>query len=192
MATINRHWNYFLSLERDLENLTRYIEFTVDNYDTYSTELTQILLSASSEIDVLMKQLCNSIDPSVSVNNINDYKNLIMVQLADFADEEVFIERYALSFKPFEEWKTGVNPAWWTSYNKVKHERNTHYKEANLENTLKAISGLLLTVLFFYKYNFTSVEGRNYSIKCTTFDLEPKSTLIFLKPDYYNSILVCE
>lgn len=52
------HWNYFLAIEKDLENLSRYIEFDESNLKTYSIELTHILFSASSEVDVVMKQLC--------------------------------------------------------------------------------------------------------------------------------------
>lgn len=33
------HWNYFLALERDLETVSRYVEFTPDNYKIHSIEL---------------------------------------------------------------------------------------------------------------------------------------------------------
>lgn len=71
------HWNYFLAIEKDLENLSRYIEFAEPNLNTYSIELTHILFSASSEVDVVMKQLCNLIDPGQKVENIDDYRVLI-------------------------------------------------------------------------------------------------------------------
>ena len=58
------HWNYFLAIEKDLEKLSRYIEFSNDNLDTYSIELTHILLSSSSEVDVIMKQLCLLMNPT--------------------------------------------------------------------------------------------------------------------------------
>ncbi len=76
-GTPKHHWNYFLAIEKDLEHLSRYIEFAKDNLGTYSIELTHILLSASSEIDVIMKQLCTLINPSKTTNNINDYKEII-------------------------------------------------------------------------------------------------------------------
>ena len=41
----NQYWNYFLAIEQDMEKLSRYIEFTDDNFPTYSIELTYLLLS---------------------------------------------------------------------------------------------------------------------------------------------------
>ena len=35
-------------------------------------------------------------------------------------------------------------------YNKIKHERDKHFKEANLENAILATSGLLTGILYFY------------------------------------------
>ena len=75
------HWNYFLAIEKDLENLSRYVEFDEKNLDTFSIELTHILFSASSEVDVIIKQLCNLIDPITKAENINDYRNIIMISL---------------------------------------------------------------------------------------------------------------
>nr|VFJ75657.1 MAG: hypothetical protein BECKFM1743C_GA0114222_108651 [Candidatus Kentron sp. FM]VFJ75929.1 MAG: hypothetical protein BECKFM1743A_GA0114220_108881 [Candidatus Kentron sp. FM]VFK21500.1 MAG: hypothetical protein BECKFM1743B_GA0114221_107901 [Candidatus Kentron sp. FM] len=30
------HWNYFLALEADIEHLSRYVEFSEENYCTHS------------------------------------------------------------------------------------------------------------------------------------------------------------
>jgi hypothetical protein len=92
--TPKHHWNYFLALEKDLENISRYIEFTEDNLKTYSIELTHILLSASSEIDVIMKELCCLIDSNAPRNNINDYKIIIQGNLQSFIEEEISIDRF--------------------------------------------------------------------------------------------------
>ncbi|GEM_PF-733291 len=42
------HWNYYLAIESDLENLTRYIEFHPDNFATYSIENAKLLMTATS------------------------------------------------------------------------------------------------------------------------------------------------
>jgi len=57
------HWRYFLLLEEDLMVLARYIEFTKDNYDSYSVELGRILLSAGSEVDVVANKLAKKSTP---------------------------------------------------------------------------------------------------------------------------------
>ena len=33
------HWNYFLAMEEDLDRLSRFVEFTTNNYECYSIEL---------------------------------------------------------------------------------------------------------------------------------------------------------
>lgn len=45
-AASRLHWNYFLALERDLEVLSRYVEFANRNYKTYSIELAHLLFGA--------------------------------------------------------------------------------------------------------------------------------------------------
>ncbi|HLA26797.1 MAG TPA: hypothetical protein VJZ49_02765 [Syntrophales bacterium] len=50
------HWNYFLALEKDIEVLSRYVEFTQKNFTCYSLEILRILFSAASEVDVVAKK----------------------------------------------------------------------------------------------------------------------------------------
>ena len=45
----------------------------------------------------------------------------------------------------------GKNPSWWRSYNDVKHQRDLHFAEANLENCTNAIAGLFEIVLYCHK-----------------------------------------
>jgi hypothetical protein len=188
--TPKHHWNYFLAIESDLGRLSRYIEFANDNLDTYSIELAHIFLSASSEIDVIMKQLCLLIDPSQTTGNINEYKAVIKSKLADFIVEQISINRFELSSKPWENWNGSANPDWWKSYNNVKHERNNHFKEANLKNTINAVGALLITVIYYYKFAFTNEAGHEVSFRDTTHQLKPDSTFLSMKDDYYFSNLM--
>ncbi len=190
-GTARHHWNYFLAIEKDLEKISRYIEFSTSNLGTYSIELTHILLSASSEIDVLMKLLCLSLDNSQSCENINQYKTVIQNNLRSFTLEEFSIDRYGLNYKPWENCNTGsTNPDWWRSYNNVKHERNQFFHEANLQNAINAVGALLITVVYFYKYAFTNEAGHDVNLRQTTSQLRPESSFLLLNYNYYNPVLV--
>lgn len=192
MATYNTpmyHWNYFLAIEQDLEKLSRYIEFSKMNMKAFSIELTHLLLSASSEIDVVMKQLCFFLDPKSKTNNIDDYKSIINVHIPNFCNEEATIDRFGLSYKPWIKWGGNENPEWWKSYNNVKHQRNKYYNEANLENTINSVCGLYVSVLYFYKYAFSNEAGQNIDFKNTTFQLTPDSSFIKINANYYRVIL---
>lgn len=146
------HWNYFLALEKDLENLSRYVEFSRSNFDCYSLEMARILLASASEVDVVAKQLCQNINSASSADNIHQYRNEIKIMYPQISDFEVKITRYGLTLTPWSNWNEdqGV-PIWWTANNKVKHHRNIDFKEANLKNVLNAVSGLFVITLYYYK-----------------------------------------
>ena len=189
-GTPKHHWNYFLAIEKDLENLSRYIEFSEANMKTYSIELTHILLAASSEIDVIMKQLCVLLDPEQKSDNINDYRSIIQTHLSSFINEEISIDRFGLTFKPWKNWAGSENPDWWKSSNHVKHQRNTHFEDANLKNAINAVGALLLTVVYYYKFAFSKESMGQLTFKDTTHQLQPEASFLRINANYYNFHLV--
>jgi hypothetical protein len=90
------HWNFFLVLEKDLEVLSRYIEFTEKNFASYSLEISRILFSAASEVDVVAKQLCVKINPTSSASNIYQYRNEIRTAYPNLHTFRVTIPRFSL------------------------------------------------------------------------------------------------
>lgn len=181
------HWNYFIALEQDLAKVSRFIEFSEANFNTYSIELAHLLLATSSEADVVLKALCNKKNPNKNHHDINDYKDTIKAELPELIEEKSFIKRYGLELKPWSTWKGEDNPLWWRSYNNVKHQRDTHFKDANLKNTLNSVAALSLVVLYYYREVF-SVDA----FKEVTRRLEPKSSLIEFQDSYTYGFLMLE
>lgn len=140
----NIHWPYYLAFERDVENLARYIDFTESNYCTHSIELARILLAASSEADVLLKEICRLIDSSRNTGNIDQSKELIKDSGLQLWNIGVESRRYGLQLKPWSNWAGEQNPEWWWAYNKVKHERSNYFHLANLKNALNSVAALLV------------------------------------------------
>ena len=118
-AAAKLHWNYFLALERDMETITRYVEFSSGNYQTYSIEFAHLLFAAASEVDVVAKLLCAHFAPSSPRGNINEYRGVLTSALPDLATTKIYLPRYGLDFTPWSNWTGGTNPAWWLSYNNV-------------------------------------------------------------------------
>lgn len=145
------HWNYFLALEDDLNQLSRYLEPTQANFNAYSLELARVLFAAASEVDVVAKRLCKQVKTTSKADNINQYKKEIMGRYPEIAGSCVSIPKFGLSLSPWEQWGKDSNPVWWKAYNDVKHKRHTHFAQANLKNTLNAVSALFALLLFFYK-----------------------------------------
>jgi len=153
------HWNFFLSLEKDLETLSRYVEFCDSNFECYSLEMARILLAASSEVDVIAKQLCRKIDSNSSADRINQYRNEIKSAYPKFPNFKVTIPRFGLNLTPWEKWNesNGV-PVWWTACDEVKHHRDTDFYQANLINVLNSVAGLFVITLYFYKDKAENAE----------------------------------
>lgn len=168
------HWNYYLALEQDLKKISRYIEFCTENEKTYSIELAHILLSASSEIDVVMKLLCKKIKESCKTKNIEDYRKVIKSNLPNFISEEISIPRYNMISKPWQNWTHDKNPEWWKAYNDVKHKRNEYFQEANLKNVINSLGALFLTVIYYYYFDLKE-RADNISIETTMVHLKPRA-----------------
>jgi len=144
------HWNYFLTIEEDLYNLNRYVDFSKANDYTFSLEIARILLSACSEVDVVLKQLCLTIDKATSANTINQYHNLITTKISDFTSFKVILPTHGLELQPWINWEANTPPIWWTAHNKVKHERHKLFELATLKNCLNSVAGLYVSVLHLY------------------------------------------
>jgi hypothetical protein len=136
-------------MESDLAYTTRFIEPCQENMSCHSIEFARLLLSAGSEIDVLCKVLCDKHGLTPSSETIDCYRKVIVPRFPGFTKLVIQIPRYKLSnLYPWKAWESDKTPDWWHSYNKVKHERNKNFQEANLKNVLDAMAGLFVLVCY--------------------------------------------
>lgn len=145
------HWQFFESLDDELDSLSRVIEFAPENFTVFSVQLARLYLSICSEIDVVAKLLCARTAPSESADNINKYRVLVTTHFPNFAQLHIELPTYALDFQPWVSWASGSNPKWWKSYNDVKHQRNKYYRDANLGNVLESAAGLLVVLVYYHQ-----------------------------------------
>lgn len=149
---IEAHWNYLIAIERNLEEISRYVEFDERNFDCFSIEIARLLLASAAEVDVVCKQLCKRINQKSKADNINKYRTEITIVYPIISDFKILLPRFGLTLTPWDEWKkTGGVPFWWTAYNKIKHHRDSHYDRASLKHALNAVAGLFVMVLYLYK-----------------------------------------
>ena len=186
------HWNYFIALESDLAQVSRYIEFNTKNFRTYSIELAHLLLATSSEVDVIAKGICKYLDPATRAENIFDYRTIIKQNLPEFAKETTYIPRFDLTLRPWSNWIRNKSPLWWQSYNNVKHERSEHFQDANLKNVLNSMGGLLIAVFYFYKLQFINEGEHIQSNRDVTRKLGSGLDFLKLRDDYYYGYLLLE
>ena len=142
------HLKYFLAIEDELINCSKYVEFNSNNYSTYSIEFAKLIMTSSSEIDSVFKELCKAISPTSNPKNITEYYPIIIGKYPKFTEIEIEVFKYNISFKPWENWNDTVRPSWWRGYNEIKHERELNFEKANLENTLYSIGALFALLLY--------------------------------------------
>lgn len=153
-----KHWNYFLAIENDVEELSKWIDFHKDNFGCFSIQIARLLMITSAETDVVAKRLCKIIDPDANASSINRYREVIIKKYPNFHQTKVKIPRYALTLKPWSNWSdTNKPPNWWQANNKVKHHRNVHFNKARLEHALNSVAGLLLLLSVYYGLRLPSV-----------------------------------
>ena len=184
------HWNYFLALEKDMEVVSRYIEFCDANFSVFSVELGHLLFAAASEVDVVAKLLCKQIQPEAPRANIDDYKAVLKPAIPALPKTKIFVPRYGLEFKPWSNWAGTENPVWWRSYNKVKHQRDAHFDQATLKNALNALGALLIVTFHYYSRKLAIPPKQVLDPKDATQQLDPESTLLRFHENYYYSHLI--
>ncbi len=148
---ILQHWNYFLALDNDVAHLARYVEPVAENFSTYSLELARILFAAASEVDVLAKLLCKKIDENSKAKSIDKYREEIFAAFPKISGAVVTVPRFGLTLSPWDPWVEGKTPLWWNAYNNVKHQRHTHFLEANLKHALNSVAALFILLLYYYR-----------------------------------------
>src|SRR5258706_3384972 len=118
-TTSKLHWNYFIALERDLEVVSRYIEFANRNFCVYSIELAHLLFAAASEVDVVAKLVCHQVSPQASPKNIYQYRDILLPAFPDLPAAHILIPRYGITLTPWANWagQAPQIPNWWSSYN---------------------------------------------------------------------------
>lgn len=176
---IEPHRNYLLAIERDLDQISRFVEFDAKNFECFSIEIARLLLASAAEVDVVCKQICKSIKPKSKADNIHKYRTEIMAAFPGIPQFQIIISRFGLTLTPWDEWsKPNGVPFWWTAYNKIKHHRDSEYHKATLINALNSVAGLFIMVLYLYKDK--AVQG----------ELLPSTILLTVDDNHYDGFIL--
>ena len=187
---VKSYWDYFLELEEQLLETKRYVDFDQTNERTYSIEYLKLYQAVCSEIDVVAKEIASDLNVKFKVDsgtNITKWGYELQQQFPTIKIKKVLFNE-GCSVTPFENWeyewaisKDGKrylrlvqgmsNPEWWTSYNKVKHQRiglvtgTKYFQLANQKNLISAFSALfLLEQLYIFKICNNNSPEREKSI----------------------------
>ena len=153
-------------LESDLKKIFEYIEPSEDNKATYSHRIYELFLRASTEFESNCKRILEVNGYVKSTNlNICDYRKID--KATKLSEYEVYIDIWRpqrLKIQPFLKWKN-VNDyslSWYKEYNAVKHNRQTNFDKANINNLIQAVAAIY-TILYsqFGVYSFNPYQQLN-------------------------------
>lgn len=152
---ISKNWNYYLTLENDFINITRYVKLDPKNYETFSDEITKLIQTIGAECDLMFKKNCGyKLTRSCSI--IDDYTKMLD-EYPQITKERIIVKYTDIILQPFKNWDKEKKrvPEWWTNYNKLKHNREGNDQKGNLKNLLN-----ILAALFFLEMYFCRKIGR--------------------------------
>lgn len=146
---LTQYWRYYLSLEKDFIQLTRYVGLYEENFNVFSDEIHKQLISVGIEFENISKKICEILNIPLSKEaNIGEFKQWIP------KIEVKVVNIYSLNhfnLLPFEITNKKIYLKWWNSYNSIKHNRLFNYKEITFKNLLDALSALFYAEMFLIK-----------------------------------------
>ena len=140
---LDNYWRFYLILEDRFMNTVRYVELCENNYRTHSMEFVSLLREFGSELDVIMKVLCE-FDLSER-KNIADYARILLVRFPEIREQKIVGKR--ITIQPYKDWTSenaSASLEWWQAYNDIKHGRVLNYEKANLKNVFYSLGALFI------------------------------------------------
>lgn len=137
----------FFILQNDLKKLFEYIEPDDCNNETYSYRIHELFMRICIEVEANFKAILkeNIFSKDEKDWNIDDYKKINTTHhLSSYKVTLPIWNQWNWIFQPFSEWINGNNPSRYRAYNKSKHDRQWNFKQANFNNLIQAMSGLLV------------------------------------------------
>ena len=154
---LNLYWKEYILIEKEFKATNMYLTIDLMNFTAYSDAFTKLILEIGSEVDVVAKELCRTINRASTAKKLHQYRPEIIGRFSEFPNVTVACGN--IDLKPWKDWEIRV-PVWWDVYNGIKHNRNgielhagvslENYKFANLENILNSLAGLYQLEQYLY------------------------------------------
>lgn len=163
----------YVNIEKELRDIFNHVEPDEVNKNTFSFELYTLLLKACTEVELNCKEIleANGALPLRRCFTMEDYKKIEKSSLLSkykvvfpnwrkrtTAGVVEYIRKELCPFANFAEAEStkGKSPDWYVAYNEVKHNREANFENANLENCMNAVAGIL--VLLYSQFGAQCIE----------------------------------
>lgn len=140
--TLRQLFEIYLATERQFLEFDQLVPHDRNPPGVYSPVLYNVLQSAGSQTDGLMKVLCKEMELKPTSDNFPARYDVMNVgRLLPFL--KVLTRRSLRVILPFD----AKPPAWWAAYNDSKHELPSGLTSVNLEKTMTALGGVYCLLL---------------------------------------------
>ena len=164
----------YINIEKELRLIFNYIEPSEANKDVFSFELYSLLLRACTEVELNCKEImvANGARPQGCHFTMTDYvklekSSLLSKYIVTYdnwrqknsnTQEMEYVKK---EFRPFSSFAQTISkaPAWYSAYNEVKHNREEKLENANLENCMNAVAGILVLLYSQFGANCIATYG---------------------------------
>lgn len=143
------HWEYFMLLEKELEDITRFIAIHNSNMMCHSIVLAKFIISCCTEIESSACVLASAIQSngkkkallsSCSIPILDKYPHIQSFSCSLYG--------YTLLWTPWQNWPRNKIPQWFEIYNGIKHHRIKNFEQANFHIALTSFCALYTINLF--------------------------------------------
>lgn len=147
-----RHWRYYLMLEKRFIESIEYVELHKNNFNAFSNGYALLIQAIGAELDTVFKEFCGF--NTSERKTIADYAQYILVSIPDIIDRKIVIQEYDIEIQPFQNWNVN-RPAqslqWWSAFTDIKHNRYDQLQLAKQENVLNILGALYLVEMMYLK-----------------------------------------
>lgn len=136
------YYTAFKSLERDLRDLSYYVDIKEAHYNVDSIEIRKIVFSACALIETAGKSLCKK--------EKGENQSIAEMIYEELKENEFDLSRVGIFInnKKFIPWNEG-KLSWWTAYNKCKHEPNLLEDIEFFKAAIESVCALCVLVVYF-------------------------------------------
>lgn len=145
-----KHWRYYLMLEKRFIESMEYVELHEDNYNAFSNGYALLIQAIGAELDTVFKEFCG-FDTS-DRKSIVDYAQYILSRNPDIVNIRILLQEYDTEIQPFQNWNVsqpGQTLQWWIAFTDIKHNRYDKLKQAKQENVLNILGALYLVEMMY-------------------------------------------
>ena len=149
----NPFWTHYLSLEKELQEISEYVSIHKKNRYVFSFKIMQLYFAVCTDIDSIFKHIQSNLKPQEDSSSFNIKHHIKMLKdkfpLVRDTIVELKFSGQVLEFTPFEPLFLNSKDTWWKDYNSVKHSRSDNFHKANLDNLLNSLSALHILNLVY-------------------------------------------